>query len=130
MLIKKICILGGTGFVGRTVANRLAQSGFSLRILTRNRERNKNNLILLPGVELVEADVHDAEQLKRQFSGCDAVINLVGILNERGRNGRGFQRVHVDLMKKIIEACAANKINRLLHMSALNADADRGRAII
>ena len=126
MLIKKICILGGTGFVGRTVANRLAQSGFSLRILTRNRERNKNNLILLPGVELVEADVHDAEQLKRQFSGCDAVINLVGILNERGRNGRGFQRVHVDLMKKIIEACAANKINRLLHMSALNADADRG----
>ena len=126
MLIKKICILGGTGFVGRSLANRLTHSGFELRILTRNRERNKENLILLPAVELVETDIHDAEQLKRQFTGCDAVINLVGILNEHGRNGRGFQRVHVELMKKIIDACAANNIGRLLHMSALNADADRG----
>ena len=126
MLIKKICILGGTGFVGRSLANRLANSGFELRILTRNRERNKENLILLPAVELVETDVHDAEQLKRQCAGCDAVINLVGILNEPGRNGRGFQRVHVELMKKIIDACTANNIGRLLQMSALNADADRG----
>ena len=126
MLIKKICILGGTGFVGRSLANRLAKSGYALRILTRNRERNKNNLILLPSTELVECDVHDAEQLKKQFAGCDAVINLVGILNERGRDGKGFQHVHVELTKKIIEACAANGIRRLLHMSALNADADRG----
>jgi len=126
MLIKQICILGGTGFVGRSLANRLTQSGYGLRILTRNRERNKDNLILLPAVELVEADVHDAEQLHRQFAGCDAVINLVGILNERGRHGSGFRQVHVELTGKIIEACAANNIRRLLHMSALNADADRG----
>lgn len=126
MLIKKICILGGTGFVGRSLANRLAKSGFALRILTRNRERNKNNLILLPATELVETDIHDAEQLKKQFADCDAVINLVGILNERGRDGSGFQHVHVELTKKIIEACTANNVRRLMHMSALNADAEKG----
>jgi nucleoside-diphosphate-sugar epimerase len=126
MLIKKICILGGTGFVGKTLANRLTQDGLQLRILTRNRELNKEKLILLPTVDLVQTDIHDTGQLKKQFSGCDAVINLVGILNEPGRNGSGFHHVHVELMEKIIEACNSNHIRRLLHMSALHADATKG----
>ena len=121
MLIKRLCILGGTGFVGRVIANRLIREGMKLRILTRDRERNKNELILLPDVELVEADVHNAGQLKKHLSGCDAVINLVGILNEKGRNGSGFHHVHVELAQKVIEACQANNIHRVLHMSALNA---------
>jgi len=126
MLIRKICILGGTGFVGRVLANRLVRDDIRLRILTRNRERNKDDLILLPRTELVETDVHNPENLKQQFANCDAVINLVGILNERGRDGRGFRHVHVDLTRKVIEACRANGIRRLLHMSALHADAERG----
>jgi nucleoside-diphosphate-sugar epimerase len=126
MLIRKICILGGTGFVGRVLANRLVRDGMKLRILTRNRERNKNSLILLPGTDLIETDVHNADNLKQQFAGCDAVINLVGILNERGRDGSGFRHVHVELTRKVIEACRATGIRRLLHMSALHANAAHG----
>ncbi|MEX2525244.1 MAG: complex I NDUFA9 subunit family protein [Gammaproteobacteria bacterium] len=126
MLIKKICILGGTGFVGKVLANRLVDRGYSLRILTRDREANKDNLILLPATDLVETNIHDPENLKQQFAGCDAVINLIGILNERSGNGSGFHAVHVTLTEKIIEACRANGIRRLLHMSALNADAAKG----
>jgi NADH dehydrogenase len=126
MLINKIAIVGGTGFVGRTLANRLTQEGKEVRILTRNRERHKDNLILLPTVELIQADVHAMDQLKRFFSGCDAVINLVGILNEHGRDGSGFRQAHVELSRKIIDACQHTHINRLLHMSALNADAKLG----
>ena len=126
MLIKTICILGGTGFVGRTLANRLTHDGLLLRVLTRNRERNKDNLILLPTLDLVEADIHDPDQLKKHFSDCDAIINLVGILNERDRHGRGFRHIHVDLARKVIEVCKENNIKRILHMSALNADAAQG----
>ncbi len=126
MLIKKICILGGTGFVGRVLANRLVDRGYSLRILTRDREAGKENLILLPGTDVVETNIHDSESLKQQVAGCDAVINLVGILNERSGNGAGFHAVHVALTEKIIEACRANGIRRLLQMSALNADAANG----
>lgn len=126
MIIKRICILGGSGFVGETLANRLTKDGYQLRVLTRDREKKRYNLILLPTVELIEADIHDQEQLNTHLAGCDAVINLVGILNEKGRNGSGFRRVHVDLTEKVIRACSQNGIKRLLHMSALNADAVSG----
>jgi len=124
MPIKKICIIGGTGFVGRALANRLASDGYKLRVLTRDRERHKESLILLPELELVQTDVHDIDRLKSHFAGCDAVINLVGILNERRNNGAEFRKVHVELTEKIITACNAQGIARLLHMSALNADSN------
>ena len=122
MKIRKIAILGGTGFVGRTLANHLTQEGYELRVLTRNRERNRSNMILLPTLELVETDIHDSNQLEKSLEGCDMVINLVGILNERGRKGRGFEIVHVELVRSVLAACGKNNIKRLLHMSALNAD--------
>ena len=126
MLIKRIAILGGTGFVGRSLCNRLSRDGYQMKVLTRNREYNRDNLILLPELELVETNVHDPEQLTRQLSGCDAVINLIGILNEKGNSGKGFKRVHVELVEKLINACRENGIRRILQMSALNADAQNG----
>ncbi|MGH8248134.1 MAG: complex I NDUFA9 subunit family protein [Gammaproteobacteria bacterium] len=126
MLIRKICILGGSGFVGRTLANRLTKDGYQLRVLTRDREANRGNLILLPTLELVQADVRDRSVLESQFAGCDAVINLVGILNERGRSGAGFRMAHVELARNVVGACRASGVHRLLHMSALNADAING----
>jgi len=122
MVIHRICVVGGTGFVGQALANRLTRDGYALRILTRDRERHKENLILLPNLELVQTDVHDVGKLRKHFEGCDAVINLVGILNERRNNGKEFTRVHVELTDKIIIACRSQGISRLLHMSALNAD--------
>lgn len=127
MKINTVCILGGTGFVGRHLIQELTASGYQLRVLTRRREQHRD-LLVLPNLVLVEADIHDAHALTGQFSGCDAVINLVGILNEKGRDGSGFRRAHVELPRKIVQACLAAGVTRLLHMSALNADAQAGRS--
>lgn len=120
-----ICILGGTGFVGTQLACKLAASGRSVRLLTRNRERNKH-LLVVPGISIVEMDIFDLNQFKHQLKNIDAVINLVGILNEKQHNGSGFHKAHVQLPEQIIEACLSNNIHRVLHMSALHADAISG----
>ena len=123
-----ICILGGTGFVGRQLANRLAHYGYRVLILTRRRERHRR-LIVNPNIVLLEADVHDSANLLRHFEGVEAIINLVGILNESGKKGTGFRRVHVELPEKIVAAAAASGVTRLLHMSALNADASEQNSL-
>lgn len=122
---KKVCVLGGSGFVGMAIVARLIKQGCAVRVLTRRRERHKQ-LLVLPGVEVIEADIHHAPALEHYFSDCDAVINLVGILNEKGDNGLGFRRVHVDLVEKVVHACQHTGITRLLHMGALHADAKKG----
>jgi len=119
----KICILGGTGFVGHHITADLAELGHRVTVLTRRRQRHRDMLVW-PTVGLREGDVYDPEFLKRHFRGMDAVINLVGILNERGRRGRGFERAHVDLALSVSEAIKATGTPRLLHMSALNASTD------
>ncbi len=123
-----ICILGGTGFVGQQLANRLAHYGYRVLILTRRRERHRR-LIVNPNIVLLEADVHDSADLLRHFEGVKAIINLVGILNESGKKGAGFRRVHVELPEKIVAAAAASGVTRLLHMSALNADASEQNSL-
>jgi len=120
MNLHKICLLGGTGFVGRRLVARLSEAGHDVVILTRHRERHRDFLVL-PTVRLVEGDVHDMGFLQQQFEGRDTVINLVGILNEKGRSGKGFARVHVELPEKIVQACRETEVQRLLHMSALHA---------
>jgi NADH dehydrogenase len=68
---------------------------------------------------VIEADVHNPALLKREFAGCDAVVNLVGILNESGRDT--FARNHAELPARVVQACRQAGVPRLLHMSALNA---------
>ncbi len=116
-----ICMLGGTGFVGRHLAHSLTEAGYRVRILTRRRARHRA-LLVNPAVTLIEADVHNESALRRHFPGCNAVINLVAILNDSSHDGSGFQRVHVELPEKIVAAAVASEVPRLLHMSALNAD--------
>jgi len=120
MIRRRICMLGGTGFVGRQIAERLHQQGHDVTIITRRRERHRD-LLVVPSVRLVEGDIHNPAVLRREFAGHDVVINLVGILNEHGRSGRGFARAHVELPEKVVEACRASGVERLLHMSALHA---------
>ena len=121
MAIQSVCMLGGTGFVGRHIARLLCARNIAVRIPTRDADKARQALGGLP-VEIVSADVHDAAQLAKLFEGVDAVINLVGILHEQG--GQTFQRVHVELPRKVIEAARLAGVGRLLHMSALNAAAD------
>jgi NADH dehydrogenase len=101
------------------MAERLAERGVRVIIPTRNRERAKTDLIVLPSVELVSADVNDPAQLSALVAGCDAVVNLVGILHE-GRSG-DFRRAHLTLTEQCIAACKHHGVRRYLHMSALGA---------
>lgn len=125
MKYQRVCVLGGTGFVGRHLAALLCERGHQVRILTRNRERHRH-LLVLPNVQLIEATIYDTASLRAQLQGCDAAVNLVGILNEKGSDGSGFRRAHVELAEKVIKACRDVGVERLLHMSALHADAERG----
>jgi uncharacterized protein YbjT (DUF2867 family) len=99
----------------------LSQQRYSVQVLTRRRERHRD-LLVLPGVDVIEADIHHPPALEHYFRDCDAVINLVGILNEKRDNGLGFRRVHVDLVEKIVHACQHTGTRRLLHMAALHAN--------
>ena len=117
----KICILGGTGFVGQQLAARFASLGYQVLIPSRRPERHRE-LLVLPDIQLKRAGSLNQDELNGLFSGVDVVINLIGILNEKGNNGLGFQRVHIGLTRKIIAACKHAGVHRLLHMSALNAD--------
>ena len=119
MTCQNICVLGGGGFVGAHLISLLAVRGHRVLVPTRRRERSKH-LLVLPGVEVVEADIHDPATLQTLFTGKDAVINLVGILHETQRGG--FEHAHVELPRKVVAACAAAGVRRLLHMSALGAD--------
>ena len=111
-----VLVLGGSGFVGRYVVARLVAGGRRVLVPTRRRERAKH-LLLLPTVDVFEADIHDVATLRQLARGAAAVVNLVGILNG------DFERVHVELARKVVETCREAGVQRLLHMSALNADA-------
>jgi uncharacterized protein YbjT (DUF2867 family) len=122
---KPIVVLGGTGFVGRHLVARLAALGYPVVVPSRNRERQRE-LFVLPGVQVVSCDVYNISQLTRLLRGAGAVVNLVGILNEPGRDGEGFERAHVQLTRTLLAACQQTGVRRLLQMSALNAG--RGRS--
>jgi NADH dehydrogenase len=125
MRSRNVCILGGSGFVGTHLCASLARAGHRVTVLTRDAERAKH-LRVMPSVRVERCDVHDEAQLAAALQGHDAVINLVGILNERGRDGAGFRRAHSALARKVVAVCRQDHIDRLLHMSGLNADADHG----
>ena len=119
--MSNILVLGGTGFVGRSVCARLVTragaAGGCVAVATR-RAASAKHIQLLPTVEIIEADVHDPVQLNRLVHGRDAVVNLVAILH--GSEAQ-FQRVHVDLPRKLAQACVENGIRRVVHISALGA---------
>lgn len=124
MDIKKVLLLGGSGYVGTYIVNRLSQRGIEVTIPTRRRERTKA-LIIQPGVEMPEANIHSEAELTELMRGHDAVINLVGILHSRDVQfpySQDFAQAHVELPKRIIAACKATGVRRLVHMSALHAN--------
>ncbi len=115
---RNICVLGGGGFLGRHLIHRLIERGCKVRVPTRRRERVKD-LLVLPNVEVIEADIHDPAELEKVLDGMDAAINLVGILHGSRKD---FVRAHVKLPHKLLEACRHRGVPRLVQVSALGAD--------
>jgi len=101
------------------VIPRLVGAGHRVVVVTRRRERAQH-LIVLPTVDVVEADAADPAALGRIAAGAAALVNLTGIINETG--SETFARVHVDITQSAIDACKAAGVARLLQMSGLNAD--------
>ncbi len=122
---QRVVLIGGSGFLGSAVANRLAEAGIGVLIPTRRRSR-AGHVVLLPNAEVVEADVHDPATLRRLLADADAVVNLVGVLHSRPGQpwGADFQRAHVELPQKIVAACQATGVAQLVHISALGASPD------
>ena len=120
MRIRRVCILGGTGFIGREIANRLANTSISIKVLTRHRERNRH-LLPIPNLDLFEADVHNPVDLHNHLEDVDAVINLVAILNEGKKSGRRFEDVHVHLVEKILVGPAHCLVLCLIHSTRASA---------
>jgi NADH dehydrogenase len=117
--MKKIFVLGGTGFVGRQVCPQLLAAGWQVSVATRGAPP------LQPGLQGMQLDVHDEAALTRALAGQDAVLNLVAILHG---DAAAFQRVHVALPQKLARACVAAGVRQLVHISALGANAQAPEA--
>jgi uncharacterized protein YbjT (DUF2867 family) len=122
--MQHITIFGGTGFIGRHLVRRLAKTGATIRIATRDPERvlplkpngNVGQIIAWP------CNLHDDKALARAMADTDVVINLVGILYERGKNT--FQKIHIDLPRRIAAIAHKQDVQKLIHVSAIGANAN------
>ncbi|AXE31490.1 NAD-dependent dehydratase [Chromobacterium phragmitis] len=119
MTARKICLIGGSGFIGRHLAAQLASRGY--RVTVASRRLDLPEFRVLPSAELVRADIHDPERLASLVAGHDAVISMVGILH--GSRAQ-FEKAHAELPQKIVAACARQGVRRLVHISALGAAQD------
>jgi uncharacterized protein YbjT (DUF2867 family) len=115
----KILILGGTGFVARSLINQLAARNVDVKVLTRNRV-SAHHLLTVPNIDIVEGSARDQATLVRAMADCDATVNLVGVLHDRPRGE--FNRAHVELPKTVFAAAMQAGKPRVIHMSALGAN--------
>jgi NADH dehydrogenase len=118
-----VTVFGGSGFIGRYVVQRLARSGWTIRVAVR---RPSAALFLKPRgrvgqITPIGVRVEDPASVGAAVSGAQAVVNLVGILAESGK--RSFAAVHVEGARNVAAAARAAGVGRLVHMSALGADA-------
>jgi len=114
---KRICIIGGSGFVGRAIVDRAIGAGHRVTVACRHPERARD--LLVKGAELARADVVDGSGIDAAVAEHDVVIYLVGLLFEKGR--QNFAAAHVDGVARVLESCQRADVRQYLHMSALGA---------
>ncbi len=115
--MKKILILGGTGFVGRHLCEKLAELPVRATVVTRRRE-NARHLQMLPMLDIAEVPRLDSQALTALLAEHDAVVNLVARLHG---NEAQFERAHVQLPQALVSACQASGMRRIVHVSSLGA---------
>lgn len=120
---KLVTIYGGSGFLGRHIARRLAKRGWRIRIAVR---RPNEALFVKPygavgQVEPVFCNIRDDASVRAAMAGADAVVNCVGTFDRRGRNR--FEAVQADGAARIARIAAETGVTRLAHVSAIGADA-------
>lgn len=124
--MKRIAVIGGSGFVGTHLIVKLAKKYDEVSVVTRRRHRFKA-LRVLNNVAMVEADVHNDTALREAIRGADAVVNLAGILNQGNAGGKNsFESVHSELTRRLLIASMDTNVSRFIQISALNADARNG----
>jgi len=116
-MTQRVCIIGGSGFVGRSIVRQAIRAGHHVTVACRHPE--KARALIVEGVRLVKADVSDGRGLDDAVANADCVINLVGLLFERGRYD--FDTVHVHGTEHVLAACKRHHVKQYLHMSALGA---------
>lgn len=126
--MRRIVILGGSGFLGRSLCKQIVEhfqgGGPRLAVPTRRPSRARH-LTVLPTVDVMDASVHDDMSLTRVLRDADAVVNLIAILHGSASE---FERVHVGLPQRLIQACSKVGVRRLVHVSALGVPQDPAEA--
>lgn len=122
--MKHVLVLGGTGFVGTHVCEKLVRKEVHVTVPTRH-EAHARHLLIYPFMNVLEMDVHDEAALTRVVADHDAVVNLVAILHG---NQAAFDKAHVALPQKLARACLMGGVEKLVHISALGADAQHPEA--
>ena len=121
--VKKICLFGGTGFVGSSIVKLLAKKGHEIKIATRNPFNEDvielKSTVSDPGqIRLEKVNINSNEQVKNFIQDCDICINLIGILYEK--SGNSFQRIHKDFVRDLVLAVKENKkLKHFIHFSSL-----------
>ncbi len=124
---KVVCIFGGTGFLGRHVTQELARAGYRIKIATRVPE-SAYELKTYGGIGQIvpfQCNYRDEASVQQATKGCYAVINLIGVLYQRGKNS--FKHAHVDIPKMIAVACQKNNVQKFIHISALGIDESQSK---
>ena len=126
IIAMKVFLTGGTGFVGKNMLQRLLADGHGVRASLRSLPGQKARLVQgfykQGDFQYVRGDVVEGTGLDEGMQGCDAVIHLVGIIMEKGKNT--FERVHHIGTRNVVEAAKRTGIKRFVHMSALGARGD------
>jgi uncharacterized protein YbjT (DUF2867 family) len=118
-----VTILGGSGFVGRYIARRMAQAGWRVRVATRrpNERLFVRTYGVVGQVEPVLCNIRDAASLRTVIAGSDAVVNCVGILGETGKNR--FDTVQAQGAAMAARLAASEGVRHFVQISAIGADA-------
>ena len=119
-----VTVFGGSGFIGRYAARSLVEAGYRVRVAVRRPHLAGDvRLAGAPGwVDIVQANVRHRQSVDRAVEGADAVVNLVGILYEKGR--QSFEGAQREGAINVAEACAAAGVEKLVHISAIGADSE------